>query len=370
MKYNKTLIFLGAGADCAMGLPNQADLFSEFFKYYNKSSFYQSSINTLKQFFIDFFQYNPDEKTECIPTFEQALAMVQIALSKEHNFYGYSQKKLKEIEYYLAISVGWIINHLSDKAQSKKNYYEIMVDKLFKKPHLFKNPLFLPNQIIFVSTNYSVFLDRALAELFHKGIGIDYGIDFFNFTQKKDWKPPVKDQSVLLLKTHGSIHWEYCPVCNILSLPEKGWGKNKEVQDFSKDTPCKQCGEKEVVQPLLQAPTFYKNNNPFLDRVHHKLDNVLKDVGHIIFCGYSLPEADMPILYLLKRAEVNRKNEKLKITVIDKDAKKNNNPCLEKKKLEKDYLSFFKNKSPLFLSFDFKGFENFVEKIDDFLKIE
>ena len=42
----------------------------------------------------------------------------------------------------------------------------------------------------------------------------------------------------------------------------------------------------------------------------------LRKVNHVIFCGYSFPDADIHIKYLLKRAQTNRDGE-LRITVIN-----------------------------------------------------
>jgi hypothetical protein len=44
----------------------------------------------------------------------------------------------------------------------------------------------------------------------------------------------------------------------------------------------------------------------FLSRIWNKTEDALREVDHIIFCGYSLPDADMHIKYLLKRVQTNR----------------------------------------------------------------
>ncbi len=60
----------------------------------------------------------------------------------------------------------------------------------------------------------------------------------------------------------------------------------------------------------------------FLSSIWNRTDVALRRVRHVIFCGYSFPDADLHIKYLLKRAQTNRDNE-LKITVI--------NHCADKK---------------------------------------
>ena len=65
-------------------------------------------------------------------------------------------------------------------------------------------------------------------------------------------------------------------------------------------------------------------NNVFLSSIWNRTDVALRKVQHVIFCGYSFPDADIHIKYLLKRAQTNRILE-LKVTVLnhykDKDAK-------------------------------------------------
>ena len=43
-----------------------------------------------------------------------------------------------------------------------------------------------------------------------------------------------------------------------------------------------------------------------LQQIWHRAEAALVEAEKIFFCGYSLPDADMHIRYLLKRTEVNR----------------------------------------------------------------
>src|SRR6202007_1655685 len=86
------------------------------------------------------------------------------------------------------------------------------------------------------------------------------------------------------------------------------------ISDFA-NAACPTCGS--VYAPLIVPPTFYKDlNNVFLSSIWNKTDNVLRKAKHVIFCGYSFPDADMHIKYLLKRAQTNRKDT-LRFTVIN-----------------------------------------------------
>ena len=72
-----------------------------------------------------------------------------------------------------------------------------------------------------------------------------------------------------------------------------------------------------VVQPVIVPPTFFKDlSNVFLGVVWHQAECRLQEAEHIIFCGYSFPEADMHVKYLIKRAQINR-TRTLKVSIVN-----------------------------------------------------
>jgi hypothetical protein len=76
------------------------------------------------------------------------------------------------------------------------------------------------------------------------------------------------------------------------------------------------------------------------------------EVNHIVFCGYSFPDADIHIKYLLKRAQTNR-NLPLRITVInDHPGKK----ASEKQQEQDRYKRFLGNT----IRYTANSFEDFI----------
>lgn len=64
------------------------------------------------------------------------------------------------------------------------------------------------------------------------------------------------------------------------------------------------------LRPLLVAPTHLKNyRNPHLARVWYEAGRVLRGATRAVFIGYSLPDDDVEVVYLLKLPE--------QITVVD-----------------------------------------------------
>jgi hypothetical protein len=92
----------------------------------------------------------------------------------------------------------------------------------------------------------------------------------------------------------------YCPTCNQLELTPKEKGVITDVISGSSKVPCPEC--RSVYLPLIVPPTFYKDmKNVFLASIWNRADVELRNVDHIVFGGYSFPDADVHIKYLLKR---------------------------------------------------------------------
>jgi NAD-dependent SIR2 family protein deacetylase len=165
--------------------------------------------------------------------------------------------------------------------------------------------------------NYDILVDNALTAV-HPDIDLDYGLDFVNFRNSNDWVEPRPDMAVGLYKIHGSLNWLYCPVCKEIRLTPKVKGVLTLIpSDRNRRVNCVLCvGHYSYV---LVPPTVFKvMTNPHLVRVWEKCERALRQASRVIFCGYSLPDADIHIKYLLKRAQMNRKSAgEFRVTVIN-----------------------------------------------------
>src|SRR5207302_4420497 len=97
--------------------------------------------------------------------------------------------------------------------------------------------------------------------------------------------------------------------------------------------------------PVIVTPTFYKDmSRIFLSNIWNKTENALREVDHMIFCGYSLPDADMHIKYLLKRMQTNRvsKSDQVRLTLVNHHSAKTE---AQAKTEEQRYFRYFGKKS-------------------------
>lgn len=96
------------------------------------------------------------------------------------------------------------------------------------------------------------------------------------------------------------------------------------------------------MEPIIIPPTYFKEmQNVDLQRIFQKADKILRNSKKIFICGYSLPDADLHIKYLLKRAELlNNNSPEFFIVNNHKNKSKDN-----LKKERKQFLQFFKHKN-------------------------
>jgi hypothetical protein len=108
---------------------------------------------------------------------------------------------------------------------------------------------------------------------------------------------------------------------------------------------------------IIIPPTWNKTNNPEIKSIWQLAFNLLSNANKIVFIGYSLPQTDAYLKYLLINA-IN-KNENLKrIEVI--------NPDDEKETTKNRYASFFEKSLETKAMFQYipKKFEDWIEEIE------
>ncbi len=314
-----TAIFLGAGASKAEGAPLQGELFQEYFSSDLFKNSHDEMDRELATFFTLMFQIdvdNGDISNVKFPTFEEVLGLTDLAVIRKESFRNFdienratNSGRLRFIAQYLVFLVAKV---LDVKLRGRATLHRQLVEAL-RTANQLKN-------IVFVSTNYDILIDNALTEMRAHGIDLDYGVEFRNFDEG-GWGRPALDSRVQLFKPHGSLNWLFCPTCNELEITpeEKGVVTRLLISNFARAA-CPHC--QSVYSPLIVPPTFYKDmNNVFLSQVWNRTDVALRKVSHIVFCGYSFPDADIHIKYLLKRAQTNRAAP-LRITVVNNHPKK------------------------------------------------
>ena len=323
-----TAIFLGAGASAAEGAPLQSELFHQYFA--GSQGAHERMRGRLAQFFDLMFSIDVGLAKVAFPTFEEALGILDLAELRRESLRGLSldataAANIRTTRQDLVFAMAQVI--AGKLAGPIPGQHKKLVEQLKGKGKLANT--------IFITTNYDILIDNALLDSPQQGTSssmIDYGVEFTNF----DVAPEVYDEwrwnrpdpnATKLYKLHGSLNWLYCPTCNSLTVTP-GMKAVLSVDD-SRAT-CMVCHSLRTL--IIVPPTFYKDmSRVFLSTVWNKAESALRKVDHLIMCGYSFPDADMHIKYLLKRIQTNRNDQNLRVTVINnrphKEGTEDPDPC-------------------------------------------
>lgn len=343
-KKYKYAIFLGAGASASDGAPIQSKLFAEYFKQLKtknpiKITKYETEIISFFKnvFGIDYLTADLDKVK--FPTFEEALGILDLANARSESFKGIpnididtDSGKIIFLRLYLVFLLADV---LTRKLYNSNGYHRELIHNL--------NNIKKLDDILFITTNYDILCDNALLET---AGNVNYGIEFKEnyFNKNYNFTPP------LLLKLHGSLNWLYCSTCNTIELTPYEKGVYNLISNPERSH-CDDCGS--IYSPIIIPPTFYKDfKNIYLNIVWNKAELLLSQVDHIIFCGYSFPDADIHIKYLIKRIQINRQNESLKFSIINNFTGKTNDSRLE----EKNRFIRFLGRKVNYTSYSFEEF--------------
>src|SRR3989442_266543 len=205
-----TAIFLGAGASKAEGAPLQGELFRDYFSSNSFKSSHDEMDRELATFFLLMFQIDVDNDNisrVTFPTFEEVLGLTDLAILRKESVRNFdienratNSGRLRFIAQYLVFLVAKI---LDAELQGRAKLHRQLVSTLSKTNEL--------QNVVFVSTNYDILIDNALAEEKVNGTDLDYGVEFRNFDRPGDWARPALDHRVQLFKPHGSLNWLFCP---------------------------------------------------------------------------------------------------------------------------------------------------------------
>jgi NAD-dependent SIR2 family protein deacetylase len=356
----KNVIVFGAGASAAEGAPTQGSLFDDYFGL-NFSTHRIERIadmdKELREFFSSFFGIQgacTAREKKRYPTFEEALGIVELALQRAECFQGYpstpGQPRLQRIREYLILLIAVLLKQKLEYREPV--HHRALLRSLHNSDDL--------ADTTFISFNYELLLDHVLTEARRQyGLDLDYGIEFANYESQPahpdfDWDRPRTGQSLSLLKLHGSLNWLYCPTCTVPTITPKDKGVTRLLEDPSK-AKCRRCGTTAVA--MIIPPTYYKvMESLHLRQIWWHAEQALIAADRIIFCGYSLPDADMHVKYLLKRAEVNRAKP-AQIFIVNNCAKKKRG---EKNDEERRYLRLFNN--PRCVMYTSLTFQDFAER--------
>lgn len=173
-----------------------------------------------------------------------------------------------------------------------------------------------------ITTNWDVLLEQYM---YRNGIEFDYNFNseyVIDESVKSKTLKGKSEDSIKLLKIHGSINWFRCLRCGTLQVcgvDECG----QYLFDDSKEEKCYKCGQiaygdQVQLKPEIITPTMFKSiNSQLYNNLWQNAAYQLQNADKIIFCGYSLPIADFEFRYLLKQNI--KRNVKIDVVLYHND---------------------------------------------------
>ena len=332
---NKVII-LGAGASAADGAPLQAGLFRKYAEIIQRNAgnfMHAASEGELRTFFslmwgadID----DPNLTSQYFPTFEEALGLLEIAIARGEFFKAFGglqadATRAHEMRSHLSNLIAVV---LDDALQHAPQTHTNLISHL--------QALGWMNKVSLLSFNYDLLIDNSVRNALN--VEPDYAVSFRSVQNAM----AQGNNQPSLLKIHGSLNWLYCPTCNQMDC----YAGQKIVAEIAYNPArmtCDVCQEPRV--PIVVPPTFFKvMSNYYLQQIWKKAEETLREAHHLIFCGYSFPDADIHFKYLLKRAEINQPvthSKKLEVFIVNEHQGKSQQQRDDERNR---FLRFFRDK--------------------------
>jgi hypothetical protein len=321
---SETVIILGAGATKACKGPLTNEILPEVFQ--NKADFPNpDSLTRLEQFLQQNFHVVTGAPPQKYPGLPLLISLIDTAIERRQAFHpDWDVDAVTQLRHAMELAIFDLLEYRLEKAPTN-NHYQMLL-QIYPTPH----------EPRIISMNYDVIIDaavmhyselrpsrdaRAAAGWRFPDYGCDISTDLYRNRPKRFGT---------LLKLHGSLNWLYCPTCHRLEIGASearplvkalkclvGAGHKLESFYLGAGSKCKTCGTE--LRALLVAPSHLKNyRNPHLTNVWYRAEQLLRSANRAVFVGYSLPDDDVEVVYLLKRGLAHLSPPDITVVEFDK----------------------------------------------------
>ena len=307
-----TVIFLGAGATKACGGPMTNEILPAILGAPDAPS--PSSV-LLSDFLDKLFHVNPAAPPDQFPGLPLVMSLLDTALDRRQAFHPqWDPRRVSEVRQAIEVRMFDLLEEKLNKAPTN-NHWQLLQT-------VYPPPL----EPCVVSTNYDLIVDTAMMAVSEtrtpEGYLPDYRIQI-----RTPFYSAGGGRFGTLLKLHGSLNWLHCRTCQRIEIGASEStrylkrlrqlvGPSLEQSYAPDGSLCPSCGTR--LRPLLIAPTHLKDyRNPHLAQVWYEAERVLREADRAIFIGYSLPDDDVEVVYLVMRGLAHLTPDR--VTVVEYD---------------------------------------------------
>jgi hypothetical protein len=361
-KTNQTVLFLGAGASAAFGLPITSAIFphiregllaNTLFPLESNPKRERAKMNRLRDYLSRLMPAVFEEDVE-VPLITDVLSLIDLLINTGE--IGIPMVSTNDMEDFRTLLLQAIVETI------EKGWSNLRLN-----PHMHRLTDWILNQpesapLTIVSTNYDTLIESLLFEKIETslmdaetnlGEFVDLGFSWREHTQGRFLEAvnhPPKTPLFRLFKLHGSLSWLKCPLCGFIYVNKVGSIFQQAFREDKIDynNTCV-CGHGPV-RAVIVAPSMVRSiQDADLLTIWRSALEALRTSDEWIIGGYSLPPEDIAIRSILLRAYLGRKGKPPKIRVVQRD---------KDTKLEGRYRLLFPN-----CSFEYGGFEAFIESL-------
>ena len=341
---NRVFLF-GAGSSRDFGLPLGAELFECIYSQAHLLD--TDAVNELRvllgevdKFLRDIFTNLPSDRL-LYPPFEEVLTFLWDCRRSE--LFDYKQNKLVSIFrhsdgargvfeiFRKALAVALAGAMLTAQSDVRTALFADFVSHLLSSQD---------GKVSFISLNYDVLLDRALALCIKRHVIGDYtyGIPLSDVAERYRHATSQRlrhKEGVLLLKPHGSLNLVYCPHKQARYGDGFYCSATDAIAARADALRCPGCGS--ALKPLLIPPLY--NKGTYIDDTAYKspritwrstpetyrkycdtrISEVLGDADEITVVGYSMPPYEYDFKGLLMKSLMsNPKRSDLRLSIVTK----------------------------------------------------
>jgi hypothetical protein len=276
-----------------------------------------SSADLLSDFLVDLFHVRPGLPKDEFPGLPLVMSLLDTALDRRQDFHPrWDQRKVSEVRQAIELRMFDLLEEQLHQAPTNNHW------------DLIQNVFPFPAEPCVVSTNYDLIIDTAMMYV-SEGRTSEGRLPDYRIQIRTPFYSAEGGHFGTLLKLHGSLNWLYCRTCQRIEIGASAsklflkvlarllGGRPSLEKSYTPDgDPCPGCGTR--LRPLLIAPTHLKDyRNPHLSQVWYEAERVLREADRAIFIGYSLPDDDVEVVYLLKRGLAHLTPDR--ITVVEYD---------------------------------------------------
>lgn len=379
----KVVYVLGAGFSIPAGAPTQAQILGDILRLDGWNDKVTAAKTRLEAFLTNDLRIRRDDIPQI--ALEDVYTPIDRCIADGTSFKSKSTADLKQIRedlgYLISVAISRRITTRINSGDADGRYIhafaEYIVAKAAKRAELAKGAKDSSlakayDPLAIISLNWDILLDNAIHSALHNRDPVvegDYDpfgvVDYCCYISSVDagdtrirsglWSLGCRGYNVKLLKLHGSMNWLQCPNCQRLFVQ---YGLKEDILERVGETCCRHCRKSGYENPLagsLVMPTFLKDLTNFQVKLVWQNAGVeLMEAKHLVFIGYSLPNADFEFRQLLSRMV----HENAKIEVVLR--KGNSEEDIRRYESTKErYQQFFGDRQ---IEFHLNGVTEFVEK--------